>query len=166
MLALISAADDYANALGLICRIIRAEVKHVESGTKSKAQAFEDLALYQYPDGLLVTPSESAATIASERQHFKLMSKRNTREAARQKRKREEQELNYRGYETPTAKFVRETMERINAPKTIRLDEDPSNPENVEDGFLPKPRELTPQEEAEARRVARETIEKYNRHEK
>lgn len=165
MLDLISAADDYANALGLLCRIIRAEVKQIEAGTKTKAQAFEEIAIFQYPDNLLVSASTSAATIASERQHFKLMSKRNTREAARQKRKREEQELNIRSYETPHAKLVRETMDRINRPAPIRLDADPNNPEDVEGGFLDKPRELTKEEEETARRIARETLRKYNQHE-
>lgn len=88
MLKLISAGQDYRQALDKLIKLIEVEQHGQMSGTQTPAEALDHIVLTAQVVFLLHTPGESQATLEIEAAYFKTNQRRNVKAAEWQARKR------------------------------------------------------------------------------
>lgn len=174
VIAIINAGRDFQAAFGRLVLLIDEQRNAFKAGQISAADALEIIYMAA-GDRLLSDPANAKATLESEFRHFKANYSRNERNRIKAERKRRNAGIAKRQDENPlfiqVAKPTREPMNveqfKPSPEPPIRLDQDEDNPEDIEGGlFSEAPRELTKDEEEAARQIARDTLRKYNEHEK
>lgn len=191
VIAIIDAGLDYKRALGKLIQIINEERDKSRDICKMKRLSDLDVLdevigrIYRSAGISLLDNNGSGTILEYEAQHYLSTKSRNTRNRIKAEiRRREagvkEQRKRFPGEPINNPYFQERRQTIISPPQApqqlIRLDEDESNPENVEGGMFgespakpqapAKPHEFTPEEEEEIRQVARDTMRKYNEHEK